>query len=196
MDFTEVVLKRRMVRHFRPDPVPPEAVERVLQFARHAPSAGFTQGQSYVVVTRPELKQAIAKLCGEEWYVQGGFHPFISEAPVLVIPCTSEAAYHRRYQEPDKIRPDGSEIEWPVPYWFMDVGCSVMVLLLAAVNEGLTAGYAGAHDLDALRQALGIPAEVTPVGVIPIGYPARDVPSPSLKRGRTSDEVYIHHEGW
>ncbi len=196
MDFTEVVLKRRMVRRFQPDPVAPEVIERMLQLARHAPSAGFTQGQSYVVVTRPELKQAVARLCGEEWYVAGGFHPFISGAPVLVIPCTSESAYHRRYQEPDKIRPDGSEIEWPVPYWFMDVGCSVMVVLLAAVNEGLAAGFAGAHDLNALRDLLSIPAEVTPVGVIPIGYPAKDVPSPSLKRGRTADEVYIHHEGW
>ncbi len=196
MDFTEVVLKRRMVRHFLPDPVEPEVIERMLQLARHAPSAGFTQGQSYVVVTQPELKQAIARLCGEDWYVAGGFHPFISEAPVVVIPCTSEAAYHRRYREPDKILPDGSEIPWPVPYWFMDVGCSVMVLLMAAVNEGLAAGFAGAHDLDALRKLLGIPDEVTPVGVIPIGHPAQDVPSPSLKRGRTLDETYIHREGW
>jgi nitroreductase len=196
MDFTEVVLKRRMVRHFLPDPVAPEVIERMLQLARHAPSAGYTQGQSYVVVTQPEMKQAIARLCGEEWYVAGGFHPFISEAPVVVVPCTSEAAYHRRYQEQDKIRPDGSEIEWPVPYWHMDVGCSAMVLLLAAVNEGLAAGFAGAHDLDALRRLLGIPDEVTPVGVIPIGRPAKDVPSPSLERGRTSDEIYIHREGW
>jgi nitroreductase len=196
MDFSEAVLKRRMVRHFKPDRVAPEMIERMLQLARHAPSAGFTQGQSYIVVTRPELKQEIARLCGEEEYIAGGFHPFISGAPVLVIPCTSEVAYHQRYREPDKIQPDGSEINWPVPYWFMDIGCSVMVLLLAAVNEGLAAGFAGAHDLDALRKALGIPGEVTPVGVIPIGYPAKDIPSPSLKRGRTSDEVYIHHEEW
>lgn len=196
MEFTEVVLKRRMVRHFTPEPVDPQAVERMLQLARHAPSAGFTQGQSFVVVTEPELKREIAKLCGEEYYVAGGFHPFISEAPVLVVPCASETAYHRRYQEPDKVMPDGSEIAWPVPYWFMDIGCSVMILLLAVVNEGLAAGFAGAHDLDALRTLLDIPSEVTPVGVIPIGHPAKDVPSPSLKRGRTSDASYIHHERW
>src|SRR5579884_2323047 len=122
VDFTEVVLNRRIVRHFTSEPVDPQVVERMLQLARHAPSAGFTQGQSWVVVTKPEVKQEIAKLCGEEYYVAGGFHPFISEAPVLVIPCASEAAYHRRYQEPDKVMPDGSEIEWPVPYWFMDIG--------------------------------------------------------------------------
>jgi nitroreductase len=97
--------------------------------------------------------------------VAAGFHPFISEAPALVVACNSEAAYHRRYQEPDKLREGGREIDWPVPYWFIDAGCAVMLVLLGAVNEGLAAGFAGATDLDALRAALGIPPEVTPVVV-------------------------------
>jgi nitroreductase len=71
-----------------------------------------------------------------------------------------------------------------------------MVLLLAAVDEGLAAGFAGAHDLDALRELLGIPAEVTPVGVIPIGHAAEDKRSPSLKRGRKSEGEYAHYERW
>jgi nitroreductase len=196
MEFSEVVRKRRMVRHFTDEPVAPEVVARMLDLARHAPSAGFTQGQSFVVVTDPAKKQAIARLCGEEDYVEGGFHPFISGAPVVVIPCVSEAAYHRRYQEPDKIGDDGTEIVWPVPYWHMDIGCAVMILLLAVVDEGLAAGFAGAHDLDALRALLGIPAEVTPVGVIPIGHRAPDRPSPSLKRGRKAEAEYAHYERW
>ena len=121
MEFTEVVSKRRMVRHFTDEAVAPEVVDRILDLARHAPSAGFTQGQSFVVVTRPDLKKAIAKICGEEYYVERFKHAWISEAPVLIVACTSEEAYHRRYQEPDKIQPDGTEIEWPVPYWYMDV---------------------------------------------------------------------------
>jgi nitroreductase len=196
MEFAEVVRRRRMVRHFRDEPVAPEVIDRILALARQAPSAGFTQGQSIVVVTRPDLKQEIARLCGEEHYVARGFHPFVSGAPVLLIPCTSEAAYHRRYQEADKINDDGTEIVWPVPYWHMDIGCSVMIVLLAVVDEGLDAGFAGADDLDALRTLLGIPSEVTPVGVIPIGYRAPDVPSPSLKRGRKDDAEFVHHEGW
>ena len=196
MELAEVVRKRRMVRHFTDEPVAPEVVERMLDLARHAPSAGFTQGQSFVVVTRPDLRLEIARLCGEESYVAGGFHPFVSGAPVLVIPCTSEAAYHRRYQESDKIKKDGTEIEWPVPYWHMDIGCAVMILLLAVVDEGLAAGFAGAHDLDALRTLLSIPDEVTPVGVIPIGHRAPDVPSPSLKRGRKPQGEYVHFEQW
>jgi nitroreductase len=198
MEFSEVVRKRRMVRHFTSEPVAPEVIDRMLELASHAPSAGFTQGQSFIVVTRPDLRQAIAKLSGEEEYTGSGFHPFVSEAPVHIIPCTSEAAYHRRYQEPDKVNEDGTEIEWPVPYWHMDIGCAVMTLLLAVVNEGLAAGFAGfaPKELQGLRVLLNIPGEVTPVGVIPIGHRAQDIPSPSLKRGRKAKEEYIHREGW
>jgi len=149
-----------------------------------------------VVVTDKEKKQALAKLCGEEYYVQKGFDPFISGAPVLVVPCTSEAAYHRRYQEADKVKGDGTEIEWPVPYWYMDIGCAVMTLLLAVVDEGLAAGFTGSWDLDGVRDLLGIPADVTPVGVIPIGYPAPDKRSPSLQRGRKEESEVIHWDSW
>lgn len=196
MDFTELVKKRRMVRNFSPEPVEPGVIDRIVELARHAPSAGFTQGQYFVVVTRPELKAKIAELCGEASYVQGGFHNWISGAPVLIVPCTSEAAYHRRYQQADKIGADGQEIEWPVPYWHMDVGCAVMVLLLAVVDEGLAAGFAGTHQTEELKSLLSIPAEVTPVGVIPVGHPLPDRRSPSLKRGRKPDALYVHRERW
>jgi nitroreductase len=196
MDFQDVVLKRRMVRNFADKPVDPAIIDRIVALTRHAPSAGFTQGQSFIVVTKPEKKKAIALTCEEDEYVTRGFAPFISKAPVLLIPCTSEAAYHRRYQEADKVNADGSEIVWPVPYWFMDIGCAVMIALLATIDEGLVSAFVGSKDLDALRALLDIPPEVTPVGVIALGYRAQDIPSPSLKRGRKVDEEYIHREHW
>lgn len=196
MEFRDLVLKRRMVRNFADKPVAPTVIDRIVQLTRHAPSAGFTQGQSFILVTTPETKRAIAATCEEDEYVQRGFAPFVSTAPVLLIPCTSEAAYHRRYQEADKVNPDGTEIEWPVPYWFMDVGCAVMLALLAAVDEGLVSAFVGSKDLRTLRTLLDIPDEVTPVGVIALGYRAPDLPSPSLKRGRKADEEYIHRERW
>lgn len=196
MELKDAILKRRMVRNFADKPVAPEVIQRIVELSRHAPSAGFTQGQSFIVVTKPELRKAIADTCQEEEYVKSGFDPFISKAPVLLIPCTSELAYHRRYQETDKVNEDGSEIVWPVPYWFMDIGCAVMVALLAALDEGLVTAFAGSKDLDTLRSLLHIPAEVTPVGVIAVGYRAPDVPSPSLKRGRKVDAEYVHYEAW
>jgi nitroreductase len=196
MEFKDVIRKRRMVRNFSDKPVDPQVIDHIMQLTRHAPSAGFTQGQSFVIVTTPEKKKAIADTCEEDEYVQRGFAPFISKAPVLLIPCTSEAAYHRRYQEADKVNSDGSEILWPVPYWFMDIGCAVMIALLAAIDEGLVSAFAGSKDLVTLRALLDIPTEVTPVGVIAIGYRAPDIPSPSLKRGRKLDTEYIHRESW
>ena len=196
MEFRDVVLKRRMVRNFAEKSVDPGLIQRILDLTRHAPSAGFTQGQSFIVVTDPEKKREVARTCEEDEYVKRGFDPFISRAPVLLVPCTSEAAYHRRYREADKVNEDGTEIHWPVPYWFMDIGCAVMIALLAAVDEGLVSAFAGSTDLDALRALLDIPAEVTPVGVIALGYRAPDIPSPSLKRGRKADTEYIHRERW
>jgi len=78
----------------------------------------------------------------------------------------------------------------------MDIGCAVMIALLAAIDEGLVTAFAGSKDLDRLRSLLNTPAEVTPVGVIALGYRAPDIPSPSLKRGRKPDEEYIHRESW
>ena len=196
MQFDQVVTRRRMTRNFADLPISADQLERILDYARRGPSAGFTQGQDFVVVTDLDMRKSLAELCGEQDYVEMGFSPFISRAPVLIIPCTNEAAYHRRYQEPDKINDQGIEIEWPVPFWYMDGGCAVMLLLLAVVNEGLAAGFVGVWDLDRLRGLLGIPAEVTPLGVIPIGHPAPDKPSPSLKRGHRPIHQVVHREHW
>ncbi len=67
----------------------------------------------------------------------------------------SEEIYHSRYREPDKIQDDGTEIEWPVPYWWVDVGATAMLILLAAVNEGLAAGFLGTHRFPELSAELG-----------------------------------------
>jgi len=196
MEFADIVRKRRMVRHFKPDPVDLTVIDDLLRLAQRAPSAGFTQGQSFIIVTDPDLRREVASFCMEDEYAERFGHRWISEAPVQAIPCVSEAAYHQRYQERDKVDADGTEIEWPVPFWFLDIGCSVMILLLGVVDRGLAAGYAGIPDTDGLRALLGIPPEVTPVGVIPIGYPDDDVPSASLKRGRKPLDTFVHRERW
>lgn len=196
MDFAEVVGKRRMVRNFTDEPVDEAVIQRILAIAQRGPSAGFSQGQDFIVVTDPDMKQGLAELCTEKSYVEAGFDPFISKAPVLIIPCTNEGAYHRRYQQSDKVDDEGNEIEWPVPYWFMDAGHAVMLLLLAVVDEGLAAGFAGFKQLQEAKDTLGIPEDVTPVGVIPIGHPAPDKRSPSLKRGRREQSQFVHHGKW
>ncbi len=187
MEFGRVVLKRRMIRAFKPDPVPEKSLNRILELAQHYPSAGFSQGVAFIVVKGEEEVKKLRKL-----------NRLVGDAPLLVVPCVSEKLYHDRYQESDKIRPDGTEIEWPIPYWHFDVGCSTLLVLLAAVDEGLVAYFAGAFRPDLLRNELGIPDHFVPVGIVSIGYPdyPRHVPSPSLKRGRRSASIVVHYEHW
>jgi len=195
MEFERVVYKRRMVRHFTSQPVPTNLVSKILELALHAPSAGYSQGSAYVVVTQPQMKKRIAQLQGEKEYVGSGFHGWISEAPVNIIPCVSEKLYHDRYNEPDKLQ-DGKEIDWPAPYWFFDIGAGCMVILLAAVDAGLAAAFSGATDPSGLRKLVGIPEHFHPVGVISIGHPDKDKRSPSLKRGRRPSGEVIHYDRW
>lgn len=197
MKFEEVVLKRRMFRNFHAKPVPRDVIDCILAFAQHAPSAGFSQGWAYVVVTAPEMRKKVGDVQGEnDYYANRRFHKFVSEAPVLIVACVSERLYHDRYREPDKIREDGTEIEWPVPFWYFDIGCACMLIFLAAVNEGLAAAFTGVFQTDRMRGLLGIPEHFHPVGVISIGYPSKDVRSPSLRRGRKSFQDIVHHERW
>ena len=58
MDFTEVISKRRMVRNYTDEPVDPAALQRILDAGVKAPSAGFSQGHSFVVVARPGVAEA------------------------------------------------------------------------------------------------------------------------------------------
>jgi nitroreductase len=185
-----------MVRHFGPEPVSREVVDRVVSLAQHAPSAGFSQGCAYVVITNADSRKKIAALQGEEEYATSGFHKWISEAPVNIVVCVSEKLYHDRYNEKDKLKENGTEIEWPTPYWFFDAGCASMIILLAAVDAGLAAAFSGVSDVDGVKQFLGIPEDFHPVGVISIGHPEIDVRSPSLRRGRRPSAQVVHFEHW
>lgn len=196
MDFEEIVRRRRMVRHYTSEPVESAALERILDAARRSPSAGFSQGTYLVVVTEPAIRSALAAAANEDAYAAQGFDRWMSGAPVHVCVCVRENDYRERYREPDKLQPDGSEVEWPVPYWWVDAGATLMLLLLAAVDEGLAAGFFGSHRLGGIEKVLGIPDDVTPIGVVTLGHPAPDRRSGSLARGRRAREETIRWERW
>ncbi|NHZ70276.1 MAG: nitroreductase family protein, partial [Proteobacteria bacterium] len=107
--------------------------------------------------------------------------------------------YLRRYSEEDKTGPGGSpstEEDWAVPYWWVDAGASMMAILLAAVDEGLAAGFLGSHSLEEIHEALGVPDTILIVGVVTIGYPATDRRSKSLSRGWNDRDLVVFTNYW
>ncbi|HEU5203675.1 MAG TPA: nitroreductase family protein [Candidatus Limnocylindrales bacterium] len=198
MEFVDVVMKRRAVRRFEEGGVDRAVIERIARLAQRTPSAGFSQGQRLIVVTEPERRREVARLCGEDDYADLEMGPWISQCAAQFIPCVSEAIYHRRYQEPDKLEDDGTEIDWPIPYWWVDVGATMQNVMLAAVNEGLGCGFAGTNAAGwrQIRAYLAIPDEFAPIGVMPVGRPLPDVRSPSLKRGWVPFEAFALWERW
>jgi nitroreductase len=196
MDFADVLRRRKAVRNYLPDPIPRETVEHIVARARRAPSGGFSQGVRMLVVTDEQTRRRIAEIAEEPEYVALGFEPWISTAPVHVVLCVREDDYHDRYREPDKLQEDGTEIDWPVPYWWVDAGAAMMLLLLATVDEGLGAGMFGVLDWEPLKDLLGIPADLAPVAVVTIG---RAVPEPrkgSAQRGWKPIDDVVHWERW
>ena len=148
-------------------------------------------------------RRRIAELGEESYYVERGYEPWISRAPVHVVVGMREDDYHDRYREPDKLEEDGTEIDWPVPWWWVDAGKAMMLLLLAAVDEGLGAGLFGlfpAENNDRLRELLGMPEDVSIVGVVTIGHPAREPMEEqrkeTLRRRRRPLEDVVRWERW
>jgi FMN reductase [NAD(P)H] len=164
-----------MVRNYSPQPVPRDVLERIVSTVRRAPSGGYSQGQRLLVVTDAGVRSRIAALVGEPERVERGFEPWISHAPVHVVVLAREDDYHERYRRPDKLQ-DGRETEWPVPYWYVDAGAAMMLLLLAAIDEGLAAGVFGlGHEsVEGFKTLLGIPADLHFVAVVTLGIQADD----------------------
>src|SRR5215211_125142 len=201
MEFREILAQRRMVRHYDPAPVPREAIERIVATVRRAPSGGFSQGQRLVVVTDPTTRADIAELLDEADSIAQGREPWLSVAPVHVIVCTREQDYHDRYNEPDKLAQTGGvEVEWPAPFWYVDAGAAMMMLLLAAIDNGLAAGVYGVTvpELQAFKELLGIPEDVHVVAGVTVGK-ARPDPNASRASSRFSQrrrapEEVVHWE--
>jgi nitroreductase len=201
MEFREILKRRRMVRAYESKPVPRETLERIVGTIQRAPSAGFSQGQRFIVVTDPEVRKAIAEATGEDFYVNQGFEPWISGAAALIVVCTREDDYHDRYRQPDKLV-EGEEIEWPMPYWYVDAGKAAMLVLLAAIDEGLAAGLFGidGEGQHEVRRLLRLPDEVALVEVITLGYAGEDDASDRLSsrgtRPRKAMDELVRWGSW
>ena len=192
MEFRDVLARRRMHRAFLSDPIPRDQIERIAGVIRRAPSGGFSQGGSIVVVTDAEKRREIA----ERFEMSG---TYVAEAPVHMVISANETLYHARYSEPDKLAITGGvEVTWPVPYWFVDAGALMMLVLTAAIDEGLASAFIGHPDQKRIfEELLGLPDDVVPIGLALVGRPgdSPDVGSRLRSRRRPLDGL-VHWEHW
>jgi nitroreductase len=198
VEFRELLRQRRMVRHYTGEPVAREVLERIVATVRRAPSAGFSQGQRLLVVDDPQL---LARLAEGDAARPEGAEPWLASAAAQIFVLTREADYHDRYRKPDKLQ-EGEEIVWPVPFWYVDAGAAMMLVLLAAIDEGLGAAVYGlfGDDEELVREVCAVPDDVTFVAAVTVGAPQPDpewsrLSSRSTQRRRTVDEL-VHWNRW
>lgn len=191
MELQDAIRKRRMVRTFDSNrPVPEEALERILRNGTRAPSAGFSQGQAWLVLRDADL---------EKFWQFGSDAIFdsVRTAPLVIIPFSCKRVYLDRYAQADKGWSDRDESRWPVPFWHIDTGMAAMLQLLTVVDEGLGALYFGIvpEQVQPFKDAFGVPDDYEPIGAIAIGYDA-ETEKRDLRARRKPVESLVHYGTW
>jgi nitroreductase len=197
VEFSDVIRKRRMVRAFTTEPLPDGTTDRLLRAANRAPSAGFSQGYSFLVLEGADQTGKLWELFGDEL---GGAFAQLPNAPLVIVPLASRDVYLDRYAEADKGWTDRDEARWPVPYWYIDTGFTALLMLLEAVDEGLGALFFGIppSNMDAFRSSFGVPRDWTPIGAVAVGHPDRaaDPGGSGKSRRRKPLETLVHRGAW
>ncbi|SDS30565.1 nitroreductase family protein [Microlunatus soli] len=200
MEFGEVARRRRMVRDYDPErPLPDGLLDRLVDLGLRAPTAGFTQGVSFLILATAADRErfwAATSDGGEpDSWLRG-----MRTAPGLVLVLSSAEAYLDRYAEPDKGWTERSTEPWTAPYWFVDAGMAAMAMLYGVVDAGLGGCFFGvpADRVQAVRGSFAIPPDRSVVGVLSVGYPAggeRRSGSPRSRRRRPRTEL-VRYGRW
>jgi nitroreductase len=200
MDFQDVVRRRRMVRNYTTEPVDPAIVARALENATRAPSAGFSQGWGFLVLDSPSDVRRYWEATADGLDDPDEWLSGMMRAPVIVVPCSSKAAYLGRYAEPDKGWTDEDEARWPVPFWHMDAAMASLLILQTAVDAGIGGCFFGIPPakVASVRREFSVASAFDPVGAITLGHPAARpgaLGSPSRRRRLATGEV-VHRGTW
>ena len=170
MDIYEAIRTRKSVRAYLDRPIEEGTLERVLEAARLAPSAGNDQEWRFIVVRDRQTRERIA--------AESARQPFIGTAPVLLACCAET---------------DGRVMRCGQPAYPIDVAIAMDHLTLAAAAEGLGTCWIGSFDETLVKQILGIPAGVRVVQLMPLGYPVDPSPVP---KSRLELGKILRYEAW
>jgi nitroreductase len=172
--FATVVKRRAMIRAYKSDPIPEEKIQRLLEYAVRAPSAGNLQPWEFIVVKSPENRAALAKAAlGQTW---------VASAPVIIATCADIQRAGSKY---------GTRGSF---YSLVDTAFASLLILLGAVEQGLGACFVGAYNPEEVAKFFALPDHVRPVGLITIGYPAEAPRKPGTAKLPLSK--LVHREKW
>lgn len=169
MDIYEIIKSRRSIRSYKPDPIPEEKLNNILEAARLAPSGKNGQPWRFVVVREAKLREALVPACRDQ--------KSLAQAPVVIAACGSEAEAYQK---------QGGYMTSMI----IDVAIAMEHLVLAATAEGLGTCWIGAFSEEAVRKVLNVPANLRIVALTPLGYPAE---SPTPKPRKELKDIIINN---
>jgi nitroreductase len=169
MDVFEAIRSRYSVRGYRSDAVSDETLQQVLEAARQAPTAANRQPFRIVVIHSAGREEELSRVYGRAWFLQAPL--------VLAVIAVPGEAWRR---SDDK------------PYDEVDATIAMDHLVLAATALGLGTCWIAAFDPAAVREILGLPDDVEPVALTPLGYPDKE----RTATGRRPLEEIVKYERW
>jgi nitroreductase len=168
MDLMEAIKGRRSIRKYKPDPVPEEVLQKVMEAVKWSPSWANTQCWELIVVKDPNMKSELAKTLAK------GNPAFSSmtEAPLVIVLCGKKGVSGFKRGEVATVKGD----------WLMfDTGLAMQNLCLTAYGLGLGTVIVGLFDHKKVEEILGVPQNVEVVAMTPLGYPSTEGNAPKRK---------------
>ena len=165
-----LINKRKIVRNYVESKKNYPELKTITKYAIKIPTAGFSRGIEIIHVSEKQNIELLAKYSNEDIYVEKGYEKWISKSVSLFLIIINVDAYHKRYNEIDKITSKKST-DWETPYWYVDAGAAMMNCMLLIEEAGLRSGFLGSHNMsnDKIKRHLSIPDEYILLGFITAG---------------------------
>lgn len=167
MEIFKCISGRRSIRKYTSENIDDKTIERLIDAARMAPSAGNIQDWFFVIVRDPQLKEELARAAYNQM--------FIATAPVIIVYFADLERIARGYGERGRTL-----------YALQDSGAAIQNLLLAAHALGLGTCWIGAFDERRTESLLNAPKHLRAVAIIPVGHPAE---APAMRQRRPRAKI-------
>jgi len=173
LDVFEAIKNRRSIRAYTSGKISDKEIEKLIDAAHWAPSAGNIQPWEFVIVRDDKTKRRLLAAALDQTSIE--------EAPVVIVVCADENRSGWRYGS------RGRHL-----YCLQDTAAAVQNMLLAAYALGLGACWIGAFHEEMAERTLNTPRGIRPVAIVPVGHPAE---KPRAPPKRSLGEI-VHYESF